>query len=60
MYAYCGGNTINSVDPSGHCGDFAIYASGTAALCGVGAANCWNPVGWIILAVVVVLLWGWL
>lgn len=42
MYAYCGGNPINSIDPSGHMAEVVLY--------GYGAANCWNPSGWIALA----------
>ena len=43
LYAYCGENPINYVDPSGHntiAAPFYTY----------GAANVWNATGWIALA----------
>lgn len=43
LYAYCGGNPITNVDPSGH-------DALTVSLYGYGAANVWNPTGWIALA----------
>lgn len=44
LYAYCGGNPINYVDPSGH---NAI----AVPLYGYGVANVWNPTGWITLTI---------
>lgn len=51
LYAYCGGNPINYVDPSGH-NPLAI------PLYEYGAVNVWNPSGWIALAVAGVLTVG--
>ena len=44
LYAYCGENPINYVDPSGH---NAI----AVPLYGYGVANVWNPTGWITLTI---------
>ena len=43
LYAYCGGNPVNYVDPSGH-------NAAAIPLYTYGAANAWNPTGWIALA----------
>ena len=42
LYAYCGGNPVTYVDPSGH-------DALAAPLYTYGAANAWNPSGWIAL-----------
>ena len=45
LYAYCGENPINYVDPSGHDATLVI------PLYQYGTANVWNPSGWIALAI---------
>lgn len=42
LYAYCGGNPINYVNPSGH-------NAAAVPLYTYGAANAWNPSGWIAI-----------
>ena len=52
MYAYCGGNPINYVDPSGH------NAMAVSYLIGYGAINSWNVTDWVSLAVAGVITIG--
>ena len=51
MYAYCGGNPINYVDPSG-------YNAVAVPFYTYGAANIWNPSGWVSILVGTVIVAG--
>ena len=43
LFAYCLNNHVNMVDTDGEIAEFVIGAGG------VGAANFWNPAGWILI-----------
>ena len=54
LFAYCWNNPVNMYDPDGHWA-LALAGGGYLATMGtVGAANAWNPVGWVVLAVTTV------
>ena len=53
QFAYCLNNPVNMSDDEG---DFAVAAGGTLYVAGAfGAANGWNPLGWVVLGTVAVL-----
>ena len=53
QFAYCLNNPVNMSDDEG---DFAVAAGGTLYVAGAfGAANGWNPIGWVVLGTVAVL-----
>ena len=54
MFAYCNNTPVNATDPTGQW-LLAIAGGGWLATAGTaGAANIWNPVGWVLLGVTVV------
>ena len=53
QFAYCLNNPVNMSDDEG---DFAVAAGGTLYVAGAfGAANGWNPLGWVVLGTVAIL-----
>ena len=50
LFVYCLNNPMKHEDPDGE------MAAVVATLAAVGAANVWNPVGWVVVAVLTVVL----
>ncbi len=51
IYSYCLNNPITMYDPDGYSATLVLTGGGAVAswLAGLGSANFWNPLGWVLL-----------